>query len=139
TMWLVISSTAGKQEPSLCRDNDKVCRLERQLSTQPYQGTLFANQPKMFIAPASSPPRAKLCELVLLCGGQVSPAPQLAGLIIGPYCGRKEASTQYLSEKWVLVVFKSMKDNWASTHGKMPQEPGADRNLVSLSMFSVKK
>ncbi|XP_059101015.1 microcephalin isoform X2 [Peromyscus eremicus] len=79
-----------------------VCRLERQLSTRRYQGTLFANQPKMFIAPASSPPRAKLCELVLLCGGQVSPTPQLASLIIGPYCGKKEARIQYLSEKWVL-------------------------------------
>lgn len=80
----------------------QICRLERQLSTQRYQGTLFANQPKMFIAPASSPPRAKLCELVLLCGGQVSPAPQQASLIIGPYCGKKEARIQYLSEKWVL-------------------------------------
>ncbi|XP_040589347.1 microcephalin isoform X1 [Mesocricetus auratus] len=79
-----------------------VCRLERQLSTRRYQGTLFANQPKMFIAPASSPPRAKLCELVLLCGGQVSPSPQQASLIIGPYCGKKEARIQYLSEKWVL-------------------------------------
>lgn len=56
----------------------------------------------MFIAPASSPPRAKLCELVLLCGGQVSPAPQLASLIIGPYKGKKKARIQYLSEKWVL-------------------------------------
>lgn len=56
----------------------------------------------MFIAPASSPPRAKLCELVLLCGGQVSPAPQLASLIIGPYKGKREARIQYLSEKWVL-------------------------------------
>lgn len=56
----------------------------------------------MFIAPASSPPRAKLCELVLLCGGQVSPTPQLASLIIGPYHGKKEARIQYLSEKWVL-------------------------------------
>lgn len=79
-----------------------ICRRERHLSTQQYQGTLFANQPKMFIAPASSPPRAKLCELVLLCGGQVSPAPQLASLIIGPYKGKKEARIQYLSEKWVL-------------------------------------
>ncbi|XP_075842403.1 microcephalin isoform X5 [Microtus pennsylvanicus] len=79
-----------------------VCRLERQLSTQRYQGALFANQPKMFIAPASSPPRAKLCELVLLCGGHVSPTPQLASLIIGPYRGKKEPRIQYLSEKWVL-------------------------------------
>ncbi|XP_060237427.1 microcephalin isoform X1 [Meriones unguiculatus] len=79
-----------------------ICRLERQLSTQQYQGTLFANQPKMFIAPASSPPRAKLCELVRLCGGQVSPAPELASLIIGPYSGKKEERIQYLSEKWVL-------------------------------------
>ncbi|XP_036022384.1 microcephalin isoform X2 [Onychomys torridus] len=79
-----------------------VCRLERQLSTRRYQGNLFASQPKMFISPASSPPRAKLCELVLLCGGHISPAPQLASLIIGPYCGKKEARIQYLSEKWVL-------------------------------------
>lgn len=79
-----------------------ICRRERHLSTQQYRGTLFANQPKMFIAPASSPPRAKLCELVLLCGGQVSPAPQLASLIIGPYKGKREARIQYLSEKWVL-------------------------------------
>lgn len=56
----------------------------------------------MFIAPASSPPRAKLCELVLLCGGHVSPTPQLASLIIGPYRGKKEPRIQYLSEKWVL-------------------------------------
>lgn len=79
-----------------------MCRLERQLSAQQYQGTLFANQPKMFIAPASSPPRAQLCKLVRLCGGHISPAPQLASLIIGPYSGKKEERIQYLSEKWVL-------------------------------------
>ncbi|KAH0514547.1 Microcephalin [Microtus ochrogaster] len=87
-----------------------VCRLERQLSTQRYQGALFANQPKMFIAPASSPPRAKLCELVLLCGGHVSPTPQLASLIIGPYRGKKEPRIQYLSEKWVLGSEREQKE-----------------------------
>ncbi|XP_029426325.1 microcephalin isoform X3 [Nannospalax galili] len=79
-----------------------VCRRERQLSTRRYQGTLFANQPKMFITAASSPPRAKLCELVHLCGGRVSPAPQQASLIVGPFSGKKEPRIKYLSEKWVL-------------------------------------
>ncbi|ERE89235.1 microcephalin [Cricetulus griseus] len=101
-LTLLLSSEVGNPV-SYCSLGPQICRLERQLSTQRYQGTLFANQPKMFIAPASSPPRAKLCELVLLCGGQVSPAPQQASLIIGPYCGKKEARIQYLSEKWVLV------------------------------------
>ncbi|NP_001414009.1 microcephalin isoform 7 [Mus musculus] len=106
--WVLLSLELGhwiSEEPFELSETfpaAPICRLERHLSTQQYQGTLFANQPKMFIAPASSPPRAKLCELVLLCGGQVSPAPQLASLIIGPYKGKKKARIQYLSEKWVL-------------------------------------
>ncbi|XP_021074636.1 microcephalin isoform X2 [Mus pahari] len=106
--WVLLSLELGhwiSEEPFELSETfpaAPICRLERHLSTQQYQGTLFANQPKMFIAPTSSPPRAKLCELVLLCGGQVSPAPQLASLIIGPYKGKKEARIQYLSEKWVL-------------------------------------
>lgn len=82
----------------------------------------------MFIAPASSPPRAKLCELVLLCGGQVSPAPQLASLIIGPYCGKKEARIQYLSEKWVLG--KNPDDGTQEGGaGEGPADPMAIRSL----------
>ncbi|GAB1293022.1 Microcephalin [Apodemus speciosus] len=106
--WVLLSLELGhwiSEEPFELSETfpaAPICRLERHLSAQQYQGTLFANQPKMFIAPASSPPRAKLCELVLLCGGKVSPAPQLASLIIGPYKGKKEARIQYLSEKWVL-------------------------------------
>nr|XP_034376244.1 microcephalin [Arvicanthis niloticus] len=106
--WVLLSLELGhwiSEEPFELSETfpaAPICRLERHLSTQQYQGTLFASLPKMFIAPASSPPRAKLCELVLLCGGQVSPAPQLASLIIGPYKGKKEARIQYLSEKWVL-------------------------------------
>ncbi|MBZ3890088.1 Microcephalin [Sciurus carolinensis] len=79
-----------------------VCRLERHLSAGQYRGTLFADQPMMFITPASSPPRAKLCELVLLCGGQVSTVPRQASIVIGPYAGKKKPATKYLSEKWVL-------------------------------------
>ncbi|XP_012879699.1 PREDICTED: microcephalin [Dipodomys ordii] len=79
-----------------------VCRRERQLSAGQYQGTLFADQPLMFITPASSPPRAKLCELVLLGGGRVSPTSQRAVIVIGPYTGKKKATVKYLSEKWVL-------------------------------------
>ncbi|XP_052018755.1 microcephalin isoform X2 [Apodemus sylvaticus] len=106
--WVLLSLELGhwiSEEPFELSETfpaAPICRLERHLCTQQYQGSLFANQPKMFIAPASSPPRAKLCELVLLCGGKVSPAPQLASLIIGPYKGKKEARIQYLSEKWVL-------------------------------------
>ncbi|XP_058522648.1 microcephalin [Ochotona princeps] len=79
-----------------------VCRRERHLALGQYQGTLFAAQPPMFISPASSPPWAKLCELVQLCGGQVSRAPGQASICIGPYSGKKKETVKYLSEKWVL-------------------------------------
>ncbi|XP_027629112.1 microcephalin isoform X2 [Tupaia chinensis] len=79
-----------------------ICRLERQLSAEQYQGTLFANQPMMFITPASSPPRAKLCELVQLCGGRVSGTPRQASIFVGPYSGKKDSTIKYLSEKWIL-------------------------------------
>ncbi|XP_004869646.1 microcephalin isoform X4 [Heterocephalus glaber] len=79
-----------------------VCRLQRLSSPGQYRGTLFADQPTMFISPASSPPRAKLCELVLLCGGHISPGPRHASIFIGPYSGRRRATVQHLSEKWVL-------------------------------------
>ncbi|XP_021572769.1 microcephalin [Carlito syrichta] len=79
-----------------------LCRRERHLSARQYQGTLFSDQPVMFISPASNPPRAKLCELVLLCGGQVSRAPHEASVFIGPPSGQKTAVVKYLSEKWIL-------------------------------------
>lgn len=74
-----------------------LCRRERHL-----QGTLFADQPVMFISPASDPPRAKLWELVLLCGGRVVGVPRQASVFIGPSHGRKKATVKYLSEKWIL-------------------------------------
>ncbi|XP_062054829.1 microcephalin isoform X3 [Lepus europaeus] len=79
-----------------------VCRRERHMAQGQYRGTLFADQPPMFISPASSPPRAKLCELVHLCGGQISPAPSRASIFIGPHSGKKKEAVTYLSEKWVL-------------------------------------
>ncbi|XP_033621434.1 microcephalin isoform X5 [Fukomys damarensis] len=79
-----------------------VCRLQRHLSPGQYRGTLFADHPPMFISAASSPPRAKLRELVLLCGGRVSPGPRHASVFIGPYHGKRRAAVQHLSEKWVL-------------------------------------
>lgn len=79
-----------------------VCRRERHMAQGQYQGTLFADQPPMFISPASSPPRAKLCELVHLCGGQISPVPSRASIFIGPHSGKKKETVVYLSEKWVL-------------------------------------
>lgn len=72
------------------------------MSAGPYRGTLFADQPVMFVSPASSPPVAKLCELVHLCGGRVSQVPRQASIVIGPYSGKKKATVKYLSEKWVL-------------------------------------
>ncbi|XP_025249652.1 microcephalin isoform X3 [Theropithecus gelada] len=80
----------------------KLCRRECHLSAGPYRGTLFADQPVMFVSPASSPPVAKLCELVHLCGGRVSQVPRQASIVIGPYSGKKKATVKYLSEKWVL-------------------------------------
>uniref|UniRef100_A0A8C8Y9B0 Microcephalin n=1 Tax=Panthera leo TaxID=9689 RepID=A0A8C8Y9B0_PANLE len=79
-----------------------LCRLERYLSAGQYQGTLFANQPVMFITPASNPPRTKLWELVLLCGGQITRIPRQAGIFIGPSQGRRRATVKYLSETWIL-------------------------------------
>ncbi|XP_006773996.1 PREDICTED: microcephalin [Myotis davidii] len=79
-----------------------LCRQERHLSAGQYQGTLFADQPTMFISPASDPPRAKLWELVLLCGGRVTGVPRQASLFIGPCQGRRKETVTYLSEKWIL-------------------------------------
>ncbi|XP_023581345.1 microcephalin isoform X2 [Trichechus manatus latirostris] len=79
-----------------------VCRLECHLSAGQYQGDLFSGQPVMFIAPASTPPAAKLCELVHLCGGQTTRVPRQASIFIGPYRGKKKATIKYLSEKWIL-------------------------------------
>ncbi|XP_029789599.1 microcephalin isoform X3 [Suricata suricatta] len=79
-----------------------LCRLERRLSAGQYQGRLFADQPVMFIAPASNPPRPKLWELVLLCGGQVTRTPGQAAIFIGPSQGKRKATVKYLSETWIL-------------------------------------
>ncbi|XP_075412540.1 microcephalin isoform X2 [Tenrec ecaudatus] len=79
-----------------------VCRLARHLSVERYQGRLFSGQPVMFITPDSNPPSAKLCELVRLSGGQVTRVPRQASIVIGPYRGKKKASIEYLSEKWIL-------------------------------------
>nr|XP_021522835.1 microcephalin isoform X3 [Aotus nancymaae] len=79
-----------------------LCRSERCLSEGPYRGTLFADQPVMFVSPASRPPMASLCGLVHLCGGRVSQVPRQASIIIGPYSGKKKATVKYLSEKWIL-------------------------------------
>ncbi|XP_036754111.2 microcephalin isoform X3 [Manis pentadactyla] len=78
-----------------------LCRLERHRSLGRYQGTLFAEQPMMFISPASNPPRNKLGELVLLCGGQVTRVPRQAGIVIGPSRGRK-TTAKHLLETWIL-------------------------------------
>ncbi|KAM6149644.1 microcephalin [Erethizon dorsatum] len=79
-----------------------VCRLQRHSSLGRYRGTLFADQPPMFISPASSLPRARLRELVLLCGGRVSRGPRHAGVLIGPHRGGRRPARRHLSEKWVL-------------------------------------
>ncbi|XP_057552983.1 microcephalin isoform X2 [Hippopotamus amphibius kiboko] len=80
----------------------KLFRQERLSSAGRYQGTLFADQPTMFITPASSPPRAKLGELVELCGGRVTRSPRKASIFIGPRPGKKRAAAMYLSETWIL-------------------------------------
>nr|XP_044616600.1 microcephalin isoform X7 [Equus asinus] len=79
-----------------------LCRLERHLSAGHYQGTLFADQPMMFITPASNPPRAKLWELVLLCGGRITRVPHQASIFIGPSQRKRKATIKYLSESWIL-------------------------------------
>ncbi|KAF6376481.1 microcephalin 1 [Rhinolophus ferrumequinum] len=56
----------------------------------------------MFISAASDPPRAKLCELVRLCGGRVTYVPRQASVFIGPSRGKKKATLTYLSERWIL-------------------------------------
>lgn len=79
-----------------------LCRQERQLTAGQYQGTLFADQPPMFISPNSSPPRSKLQELVRLCGGRLVQAQRQAGIFIGPCGGRRPRTARHLSEKWIL-------------------------------------
>ncbi|XP_070220363.1 microcephalin isoform X3 [Bos mutus] len=79
-----------------------LCRQERLSSAGQYRGTLFADQPTMFISPASNPPRAKLGELVVLCGGRVTQVPRQASIFIGPSPGRKKETVKYLSETWIL-------------------------------------
>ncbi|EPY85770.1 hypothetical protein CB1_000350061 [Camelus ferus] len=110
TLWGWRSGIAGLGAPSpgtedpgpALRTLVPLCRRERLSSAGLYQGTLFADQPTMFIAPGSNPPRAKLWELVLLCGGQVTRAPRQASIFIGPSPGKKKATIQYLSETWIL-------------------------------------
>ncbi|XP_027385921.1 microcephalin isoform X7 [Bos indicus x Bos taurus] len=80
-----------------------LCRQERLSSAGQYRGTLFADQPTMFISPASNPPRAKLGELVMLCGGRVTQVPRQASIFIGPSPGRKKETVKYLSETWILA------------------------------------
>ncbi|XP_074144052.1 microcephalin isoform X5 [Sminthopsis crassicaudata] len=79
-----------------------ICRLQRHLSIEQYQGDLFASQPVMFITASCEPPCAKLRELVQLCGGQVSRSSFTASIYIGPYRGKKQPEIKYLSEKWIL-------------------------------------
>lgn len=107
--WVLWSLEAGHwipEEPFEFHDHfpaAPLCRQLRQLTAGLYQGTLFANQPPMFICPASEPPQSKLQELVRLCGGHVVPAPNQAGIIIGPYRGRRPGTpARSLSEKWIL-------------------------------------
>ncbi|XP_033621433.1 microcephalin isoform X4 [Fukomys damarensis] len=111
-----------------------VCRLQRHLSPGQYRGTLFADHPPMFISAASSPPRAKLRELVLLCGGRVSPGPRHASVFIGPYHGKRRAAVQHLSEKWVLdsimkhkvCAFESYLLRGSTVAGTRGSEPGEE-------------
>lgn len=56
----------------------------------------------MFITPTSNPPRTKLRELVLLCGGQITRIQRQAGIFIGPSQGKRKATIKYLSETWIL-------------------------------------
>ncbi|XP_055969883.1 microcephalin [Sorex fumeus] len=79
-----------------------LCRQERQLTAGRYQGSLFAAQPPMFIAPNCAPPRCKLQELVQLCGGRLVQTPRQAGIIIGSYRGRRPGTARHLTEKWIL-------------------------------------
>lgn len=56
----------------------------------------------MFVSPDSDPPRARLWELLRLCGGRPARMLRHAGVCIGPPRGRRRASVTYLSEKWLL-------------------------------------
>ncbi|XP_024623842.1 microcephalin-like [Neophocaena asiaeorientalis asiaeorientalis] len=56
----------------------------------------------MFITPASGPLRAKLGELVVLCGVWVTHIPRQASIFIGPVPRKKAATVTYLSERWTL-------------------------------------
>nr|XP_019573318.1 PREDICTED: microcephalin isoform X1 [Rhinolophus sinicus]XP_019573319.1 PREDICTED: microcephalin isoform X1 [Rhinolophus sinicus] len=106
--WVLWSLELGhwiSEEPFELSDSfpaAPLCRLERHLSAGRYQGTLFADQPVMFLSPASDPPRAKLCELVRLCGGRVTHVPRQASIFIGPSRGKRKATLKYLSERWIL-------------------------------------
>ncbi|XP_045042441.2 microcephalin isoform X4 [Desmodus rotundus] len=106
--WVLWSLELGhwiSEEPFELSDSfpaAPLCRRERQLSAGPYQGTLFAGQPLMFISSASDPPRAKLWELVHLCGGRVTGVPRQASIFIGPHHGKKKETGTHLSEKWIL-------------------------------------
>ncbi|KAJ8775746.1 hypothetical protein J1605_016144 [Eschrichtius robustus] len=80
----------------------KLCRQERLSSAGQSRGALFARQPATFITPASGPPRAKLGQLVVLCGVRGTHIPHQASVFVGPVPGRKKATVTYLSERWML-------------------------------------
>ncbi|XP_013365654.1 PREDICTED: microcephalin-like [Chinchilla lanigera] len=116
------------------QETPQVCRRQRHLCPGPYRGTLFADQPPMFISPACSPPRAKLRELVLLSGGQVSRGPRRARVLIGPHRGARRPAAPHLSEKWVLdsitqhrvCDFESYLLQRSATPGSRPLQTGEE-------------
>ena len=99
----------------------QLCRQERLSSAGQYRGTLFADQPTMFISPASNPPRAKLGELVVLCGGRVTQVPRQASIFIGPSPGRRKETVKYLSETWILGKHLHA-GSWVEGSGEAPYE-----------------
>lgn len=99
----------------------QLCRQERLSSAGQYRGTLFADQPTMFISPASNPPRAKLGELVVLCGGRVTQVPRQASIFIGPSPGRRKETVKYLSETWILGKHPHA-GSWVEGRGEAPYE-----------------
>ncbi|KAM9043146.1 uncharacterized protein AAG666_006332 [Megaptera novaeangliae] len=89
----------------------QLCRQERLSSAGRSRGALFAHQPTVFITPASGLPRAKLGQLVVLCGVRVTHVPHQASVFVGPVPGRKKATVTYLSERWMLGAVRGDKGN----------------------------
>ncbi|KAI5735753.1 hypothetical protein M8J77_022174 [Diaphorina citri] len=77
------------------------CRMERQTFGSLYAFDLLSKFGSIFVSKSSKPPRADLQELIVLCGGRLSPSMRAADLILGGEV-TKDSRKTHVREVWLL-------------------------------------